>query len=411
MTLPDMTVPPPKTLQVALRKITETLARALTTAAEPTPDWSDFEWIAARAVAAMHGISPLLSRSLHWKAPAGWTKFLQDQRIHTAHRHERIKATLERIDIRSTDAGIATLALKGAALHAMGLYIGGDRPMADIDLLVRPRDAEALARVLESLGFRQTATTWKERIFTPLVAHAPDELAEHSDNDIKLELHDRIGERLPWRLTDATVDIFPIQPHAGLNAYSSNASLMLHLLLHAAGSMTVKALRLIQLHDIALLSSRMTQSDWDLLLRYNSADRRLWWAFPPLKLTSRYYPSKIHEPALASLADDCPRLLRKLATSTSLNDVSYSYLWVDAFPGIEWSQSIPEFIDYAKSRLRPGAKQLDAREDTAKSQSWARQAEWSRLSQTRRILRWISSRPTRPATMHAVTAAFASASA
>ncbi|HEY0799428.1 MAG TPA: hypothetical protein VGD54_01190, partial [Steroidobacteraceae bacterium] len=116
MSLSGMTVPPPRTLQVALRKITETLARALTAPTEPTPDWTDFEWLAARAVAAMHGVSPLLSRSLNWRAPAAWTKFLQDQRMHTAHRYERINAMLQDINSRSTEAGIATLALKGSAL-------------------------------------------------------------------------------------------------------------------------------------------------------------------------------------------------------------------------------------------------------------------------------------------------------
>ncbi|HEY2465627.1 MAG TPA: nucleotidyltransferase family protein [Steroidobacteraceae bacterium] len=409
MILSDTRVPPPKTLQVALRKITDTLAHALENPTLPRPDWSDFEWVVAQAVAAMHGVSPLLSRSLLWNAPPGWTKFLENQRMHTARRYVRINAMLQHINSRSAEAGIAALALKGAALHAMGLYVGGERPMADVDLLVRPQDAQMMARVLESLGFRQSAATWKERIFTPLADHFPEDLGEHSDNDLKIELHDRICERLPWRLTEITADIFPIRPHAGLNDYSSKSSLMLHLLLHAAGSMPVKTLRLIQLHDIALLSTRMTQADWDLLLAYHSTAGRLWWAFPPLKLTSRYYPEKIPTYALTALADECPRLLRKVALSTSLSDVSYSYLWVDAFPGVAWSQSIPEVIDYAINRLRPSAQHLAAREEIARSESWARQDEWCRLSQARRIVRWISSRPTRPVTMSVVSAALGKA--
>jgi hypothetical protein len=45
------------------------------------------------------------------------------------------------------------------------------------------------------------------------------------------------------------------------------------------------------------------------------------------------------------------------------------------------------------------------REHISNTQSWGKQGDWSRLSQSRRILRWLSSRPTRPVTMHAVNAA------
>src|ERR1700733_7579504 len=54
-------LPPSKILQAMLRKITERFARELADPAPLAPEWSEFEWIVARAVAAMHGISPLLS--------------------------------------------------------------------------------------------------------------------------------------------------------------------------------------------------------------------------------------------------------------------------------------------------------------------------------------------------------------
>jgi hypothetical protein len=404
-----MTVPPPKTLQVTLRKLTETLARALADPNVPTPNWSDFEWIAARAVAAMHGVSPLLSRVLRWEGPAGWHEFLRDQRQHTAKRHERITALLRQMDRATIDAGIPVLALKGAALHALGYYVPGDRPMADVDILVKPKDADAAARCLESIGFRQTSESWKERVFTPLNEHAPDALGEHANNDLKIELHDRICERLPWHLTDAAEDIFPSEAHAGLNAYPSKAALMLHLVLHAAGCMPSKILRLLQLHDIALVSAQMSQADWDRMLAAPSADKKFWWAFPPLKLTARYYPSAIPVSVLARLAGECPLLLRNVASQRQVHDVSYSYLWVDAFPGIEWSQSVPKAVAYAANRLWPRASMIASRQVLADNQIWAQQGEWAKLSQARRMLRWLSSRPARPVTMHAVLTALSHA--
>ncbi len=365
-------VPPPTAFQGTLRKVTETLAGELACPTQRAPDWSDFEWNIARAVAAMHGVSPLLSTTLRWKGPAGWTTFLEEQRIHTATRHIRIAELLQRIDERTRAEGIAAVALKGAALHAIGLYAIGERPMADIDLLVRPADAERSARLIESLGFHEASASWKERVFTPIVERAAGGLGEHSNNNMKIELHERICEKLPWRITDVTGWVF---------------------------------LRLLHLHDLAKLSSRMTEEDWNQVLAQRKGGGRLWWAFPPLHLASRYFSSCIPSRVLAALADDCPFVLDLVSRRRTLYEVSFSYPCVDAFPGVEWAQSIREVLEYAASRVRPGAEHLALREHTAKSEAWASQSQWARLSQGRRIVRWMTSRPPRAVTMHAVSAA------
>jgi hypothetical protein len=401
--------PSPAELHPTLCKVTERLARELASPTESAPDWTDYEWTIARAVAAMHGISPLLSSRLPWQGPEAWTKFLREQRTHTAVRYSRIKSLLMCIGQKACDAGVAATPLKGAALHELGLYAAGDRPMADVDLLVRPADAERTAALLTSLGFQQSGETWKERIFTPVDASAAAEFGEHADNSLKIELHERICEKLPHRLTDASECIFPPQPRPGLNAYPSTASLMCHLLLHAAGSMAFQSLRILQLHDIALLAARMSESDWNEIAASSTRGVRMWWAYPPLQLMARYYQSRVPARVLAALRADCSYLLRTLATRKSLIDVSYSYLWIKAFPGIEWSQTIPELLAFAASRVRPEAKHLAQRQHVATTEVWAKQGQWSSMSQGRRILRWVTSRQTRPVTMHAVRAALAQA--
>lgn len=402
----DMPRPAPL-LHTALRKITETLARELAAPTELAPCWSEFEWTVARAVAAMHGVSPLLSRTLRWRGPPAWVQFLAEQRAHTAQRHARITELLQSIDQRARDAGVAATALKGPALHSMDLYAVGDRPMADIDLLVRPVDAHRAAQLLKSLGYHESVEIWKERIFTPIDHHAPGALGEHSDNIVKIDLHERICEKLPWSITDVSEHIFPLRARPGLNAYPSKASLMIHLLLHAAGSMTVRALRLLNLHDLAQLSSQMTSADWDEMLGPRDRGLKLWWALPPLRVTSRYYPSKIPAGVLEAVADECPYLLQRATENKTLYEVSHSYPWVEAFPGIEWSQSFREALRFAANRVRPSAGQVELRKHVAASEAWASPNHWSELSQGRRILRWITSRPTRSATMHAVNAALA----
>jgi hypothetical protein len=406
----DRTLPPPPILHAMLRKITETFARELSGAAPLAPQWTDFEWTLARAVAAMHGVSPVLSRVLRWEGPEGWRQFIDAQRAHTVQRHARIAELLQLLDRRTRGAGIAALALKGAALHAMGLYIPGDRPMADIDLLVRPADAPRTARLLESLSFRQSGQTWKETLFTPVDDHRHCELGENSGNDVKIELHERIGEKLPWRVTDASDLIFPQCPRPGLNAYPSKAVLLIHLLLHAAGSMTTRLLRLLQLHDLARLSSLMSEGDWDEMLAHGSHGQRLWWAYPPLMLLSGYYPSMIPGRVLATLAGDCPYFLKRAARQRTLHDHSCSYLWVEALPGIEWAQSVAEILEYTASRVWPGAGHIAQRRQIAETAASADRGPWAGLSQGRRILRWIASRQARPVTMHSVHAALARAS-
>lgn len=391
-------------LQSALRKITETLAAELAQPSEITPSWSDSDWILARAVAATHGVAPLLRSRLRWRGPEGWTEFLEHQAIHTRQRHFRIVELLETLHHGCAAGGIAAVALKGAALHAMGVYQPGERPMADIDLLVRPDDAKNTAELLQSLGFHESNVTWKEREFTVGDSVERGALGEHANNPVKIELHERICEKLPMRITDVTERVFPTGPEMGLNAYPSRGSLMLHLLLHAAGSMAFQALRLLHLHDLALLASRLDDHDWDEVFA-SQGGRAPWWVLPPLRLTARYYGSRIPAKALSRAAQECPLPLASLTARRKLTDVSLSHLRIDAFPGIEWSESTSLALRYVLTRVRPSTEHIAWRA-RSKSVGWAAGSEWSAMSQGRRVLRWLGSRPQRPAAMHAVRAAF-----
>jgi hypothetical protein len=298
-----MNLPPLPVLHDTLRRITERLASELAQPTEVAPDWSDFEWQLARAVAAMHGVSPLLATQLKWQGPPDWKPFLVSQRAHVATRHRRIDELLTQLDTRAREEQVALVGLKGTALHGLGLYRAGDRPMADIDLLVHPDQAERACQVLESLGFSDVpaAACWKHRVFMPRARDMPAHLGEHAQNYLKIELHERIAEILPLRPLDVTAAIYPRLPHPGLNAYPSNAALLIHLLIHASSSMAYRALRLMHLHDIALVARRMTQSDWDELLTHGRDSGGPWWALPPILLTGRYYANAVPAPVLAGL--------------------------------------------------------------------------------------------------------------
>jgi hypothetical protein len=402
-----LALPPLAKIATALRDITESLAHELAVPTQESPHWDEFEWRIACAVAAMQGVSSLLLVGLHWKGPSDWRRFLEEQRDHIAGRHRRIMQLLDRIDSQACRKGLALVALKGAALHTSGIYQAGERPMADIDLLVRDADEKATARLLEDCDFECTFTTWRHRLFEARVKRVSIELGEHCDNPIKIELHTNIRERLPISETDITQFLLPRAPHAGLNAYPSAASLMMHLLLHAAGNMRAHALRLIQLHDIARLAARFSPGDWKELLTTRPNGQALWWAAAPLILTAQYCPAVIPATVIARLDEECPWLLGKVARHQSLTDVSWSNIKVYAFPGIEWSRTPREALRFMISRMWPSCETRVELQRFAAHNPGASEIPWYGISQAARILRWAFSKPPRVQTLLSVRAALA----
>lgn len=397
--------PAPKVLQEALRSTTETLAAELASPGPVAPQWSELQWRTACAVAAIHGVSSLLLSRLRWSGPAEWQRFLQRQREHILIRHGRVQELLQTLDARLKQAAIPAVALKGAELYGIGLYQAGERPMADLDLLVRGPEVERTIAILHSLGFRQSHATWKHRVFVPAVARLPGPIGEHADNDMKIELHERVCERLPLHEIDISHIVFPTRPHVGLNTYPSRGALMTHLLLHMAGTMMAGGTRLLHLHDLALLGSRMTESDWAHFMSDASRGAGMGWSMPPLALTALYYPHAIPQRLSSMRPPGCSWVLRIAARRYRLSDVSLSKLYIEAFPGIEWAQSLPEAFRYAVGRIRPDAETRALYEHTVSSEAWAANSPWFNLPRYRQVLRWMTSRPIRSATMHAVRAA------
>jgi hypothetical protein len=400
-----------KTLRAGLRRTTEALAADL---AAPqvdtsTPDWNALEWQLVMAAAAAHGVSPLLCNRSGWQN-VPWQSFLESQREHVAHRHGRITALLERIDLGARAAGLAIVPLKGSALHALGIYQPGERAMADVDLLVRECEAESAATLLQELGYVEAYVTWKHRVFKPLSGNAMAGLGEHRDNLISIELHTRIKEPLPVSLVDITARVFPGRPRAGLNPYPSTAALMSHLLLHTAGSIRSRGLRLLHLNDIARLATRMSAEDWAALWDEQRGEQAIdtpWWALPPLRLTARYFRNVIPEWVLTRLESNCPPWLRLHSRHQTLTQASCSDLWIQALPGIEWSRSLGEAGRYLRHRVHPSKEATRERLELAPMQPWVGKQRWAVLSRRRQILVRLTRRVPRMDTLYVLRAALA----
>ena len=401
--------PPLHALEPVLHETTERLALECGRPGGTAPDWNEFQWCVAQAVASMHGISPLLSARLRWQGPRQWCEFIRDQRRQTGLRHDRIVQLLARIDAAARAASVPVLALKGVALHGIGIYEPGMRPMADVDLLVNPDDEPVAAALLAALGYCESARTDRHRTFEPEPTVKIDALGERAGRPIKIELHQRIAEQLPLREVDISALLRPVRWRFGLLRYESAAALMSHLLLHAAGNMRIRALRLVQLNDIAALAARLSLHDWDRILSSGdtlgaraSARSGAWWAYPPLALTARYYPGAIPGDAMSAAASACPRMLRAVARRQTLADVSMSHLWIEFAPGWEWCRSIDEIWRYMRRRIFPGRRMLAEVHQHEATDTWAATEQWRRLSRPRRAIRWLIAPTPRGATIWTV---------
>jgi hypothetical protein len=396
-------------IEAALCKVTETLAGELAAPTNTPPPWTEFEWRIARAVAGMHGISTLLYARLPWEGPKGWQTFLREQQQQSVARHRQIAHLLQMIDSQARHENVSIVALKGAALHAKGLYSPGERPMGDIDLLVRADEMLSAARLLEGCGYEAAFTSRRHQVFRPLDKGTPigDVLGEHADSPIKIELHTKIAERLPVTEVDITRFVLSPTMQAGLNPYPSLGSLMMHLLLHGAGNMRARALRLIQLHDISLLAARFGSEDWAEFLATFANDRSIWWAYAPLMLTAQYYPRVIPPGVIERLRSDSPLLLRRFIRHQRLTAVSWSNIRIEAFPGLEWSRTAPEAFEFMRSRIWPSREARLELKDGAAEIPNSSSIPWYGLAHGTRILRWVFSKPPRVQTLLSIRAALA----
>ena len=402
----DGRLPRPAVVRAALRETTLALAREIAAPGTTIPAWSDFEWRVAMAASAMHGMSGLLHSRLRWQGPAIWRAFLADQKQQGLLRQQRITGLLAQLDQAGRAQDIPMLAMKGSALLALGLYADGERPMSDIDLLVRPKDRDRALQLLQAMGYVAELEVARHVCLRPAGWPSAVAFGEHAGNPVKIELHTRVYEPLPIHEVDITALEFPMNACGGINAYPSTAALMRHLLLHTAGNLCGGALRFIQLHDIALLAGRLDTQDWAELTQRGADARDLWWALPPLRLASRHFPDTIPASVIRQAERSSRPLLRWSSRRRTLVDVSLSSARIRAVPGLSWSASAAEAAALIANRLIPNRELRAIRLHATKQAAFAG-SSWTHASQVVRILRWMLHQPPGAVTMYSIRQALA----
>src|SRR5688500_19071347 len=157
----------------------------------------------------MHGLAPHLARSLTRTGmaeivPAEEREWLAEQDQLNTLRLRRMHDQLSLILAAAAKADIEVMPLKGALLTTIGAFGGYARPMADLDLLVRPADRRPMRALLERLGYtaeqdrspRPTHDVYVDSDGGRIVAPG-----EHPENPRRVELHDEVMRHL-WGWTD-----------------------------------------------------------------------------------------------------------------------------------------------------------------------------------------------------------------
>lgn len=406
----DDKMPPFGVTASALYDTTERLAKEIAAPDDLPPSWNDLSWAVAQAAAAIQGISALLSSRLKWRGPTSWESFLENQRRHSVLREKKIEALLDQIDAVLSDAKLGAIALKGSSLKKLALYNAGERPMSDIDLLVRPSQLDRVELALGELGYRPGFRIQRHIEFVPPGRYDTHSFGEHEDNAIPIEVHTIVRETLPIKIVDITESIWPSRPRVGLGQYSSNASLMLHILLHAAAGIRQRAVRQIQLHDIAVLARELDADDWLWITSTLDHGESRWWLYPPLAVTNRYFPRSIPASVLAETRQMCPVLLRTVSDRHEISNVSYSNPRIPAFPGLSWSATPIEALQFMSARVFPSRFAINELHEATGSNSRLLQLPWYGISHSQRILRWVTGRAPRVQTMLSVHEALESVS-
>ncbi len=225
-------------------------------------------WETLPEEAEEHGLSPLLYHHLRQCKPQilPESERIKFQLLYLRHRRSnRIRMdVLHEILQAYQEEGIDVLVLKGGALCHLIYSEPALRPMRDLDLLVKPQDAERAQRLLVLKGFEAPKPSLGRRW---LFHHLPEARKEQEGLPVSVEIHYNLFGR-SHSISMSRDDIkrplisFPIK---GLTAFTLGYEDMLWHLCHHFVT-TGEPLRLISVADIIGFAERFVEEiDWSLI--------------------------------------------------------------------------------------------------------------------------------------------------
>jgi hypothetical protein len=300
--------------------VTNALVRELATWLEgPDPvraatigRWSPSTWVAFRQVVTMHGLAPHLAARLPRSdvgeaMPPATLAWLAAQAGHNADRIRRMHDELGAILAAAAVAGIEVMPLKGAVLTTVPGADPARRPMADLDLLVRPADRTRMREVLVGLGYRSDPERHRRPTHEVFVDAGggrvvePD--GEHPDNPRKVELHVEVKRHL-WGWVDddeLTDELWRGASRGRVLGQPATLprpeSLLAHLAIHATSDLLAGRGRLVQWLDLRVVAPLVAELG-------GLPHQRL--AYPSLRLAQRVLPGALGGTDLTGLETQIP---------------------------------------------------------------------------------------------------------
>jgi hypothetical protein len=241
-------------------------------------------------------------------------------------RIDRMLGELATILRAAADAGVAVMPLKGALLATLPGFGAHRRPMADLDLLVRPVDRQAMAAVLARLGYtfedehnpRPTHDTFVDPGGGRLVSPHGD----HPDNPRRVEVHVEVKRHLwAWDERDDLTSALWRGAQAG-RVVGEPAfiprfeALFAHLAIHATSDLLVGRGRLVQWLDLGFLAARAAETPGGLAPERLPHPRTV---YPALRLAARALPRQMAGLQLGALEREVPSRLARWAAAVPLD--------------------------------------------------------------------------------------------
>ncbi|MHC4126631.1 MAG: nucleotidyltransferase family protein [Planctomycetota bacterium] len=183
-----------------------------------------------------------------------------------ALRTVRMMHLLERIAKAFNEAGVPLMALKGAALNLTLYRHPQDRPMVDLDLLVKPADSDRARAILEDVGCLRSDIVFREDFFPRYYYEI--EYTAGSVDPVLIDLHVRPFRLLRYArlLPDEAIweRAVPVRMGSATVYVPSAENMLLHLAVHSAIHGNGRGL---WLHDIKRWAeARGDALDWDRLV-------------------------------------------------------------------------------------------------------------------------------------------------
>lgn len=346
-----------------LHSICNTIAGWLAEPEPKNPSWPSETWETFQFVCRVHGVAPLLRQKI---GGAAWLakptrSWLAEQYAFNSRRIAKMHAELKEILALFGQHNIPLMPLKGSIISVEYYQDPGQRPMADLDLLIRAENFEAGARLLNRLGYERAVTHWKHIEFSrPGNRQVVSTTCEHPDNPRKLELHLRCRETFGGPTLDLTEMMWEHATRGDLlgeqTLLPTIEALWLHGLVHATYHIWQGRGRLIHLIDLARLSPHLANPQRWLA----KVDARF--TYPALALQQQYLPGSLGDALLANQQQRVSVGFRQWVDTLDLVNTSYlnsKPVGLYVVKAIKFSEGRPaEMLRLLRFALLPGLEEI-----------------------------------------------------